>query len=193
MIKALLISIIIGTVFLIVLVWIVPFNPTENSYAQKQGTCKDLDFLWQHTYGAGKSHLSPNQKHSRLLELTPACVVFDGKIRGTPTTAEHDGDLTFNADPDGTAPNDNWKLLNVNNTGHGLHIEIICWEKLTPSYTTVFGDYCKGVDPKTHIPTLKAGDHVRITGKWVKDVGYPKPDHVEWNEIHPVESIQKLP
>jgi len=193
MIKSLLISIIISSVFLIVLVEVVPFNPTEYSYAQKQGDCKILDSLWEHTYGAGKSHWSPGQTHSRLLGHTPACVVFDGKIRGTPTTEEHDGDLTFNVDPDGTAPNENWKLLNVNNTGHGLHIEIICWEKPSSSYTNKFGDYCKGVDTRTHIPTLKASDHVRITGKWVKDIGYPQPDHVEWNEIHPVESIQKLP
>ncbi len=74
-----------------------------------------------------------------------------------------------------------------------MHIEIICWEKPSSSYISAFGDYCKGVDTRSHIPTLKAGDHVRITGKWVKDIGYPKPDHVEWNEIHPVESIQKLP
>ena len=96
MIKSSLISIIISSVFLIVLVGVVPFNPTENSYAQKKGDCKILDFLWEHTYGAGRSHWSSGQTHSRLLGHTPACVVFDGKIRGTPTTEEHDGDLTFN-------------------------------------------------------------------------------------------------
>ena len=196
MIKALLISIIIISVFLIGLVGVVLFNSTGNSYAQKKGDCKNLDFLWEHTYGAGNSHQSPGQKYSRLqVHTSPSqgCVVFDGKIRGTPTTEEHDGDLTFNVDPDGTAPNDNWKLLNVNNTGHGLHVEIICWN--TPDYkkySNFKGHFCDGVDPRAHIPTLKAGDHVRITGKWVKDIGYPKQDHIEWNEIHPVESIQLI-
>ncbi len=40
MIKALLISIIINSVFLIGLVGIVLFNSAENSYAQKKGTAK---------------------------------------------------------------------------------------------------------------------------------------------------------
>ena len=47
--------------------------------------------------------------------------------------------------------------------------------------------FCNGVNPHGHIPTLKQGDRIRITGKWVQDIGYPKPDHPQWNEIHPVE------
>ncbi len=185
---------IVSSVFLIGLVGVAPFNPTTNSYAQKQGNCKILDSLWEHTYGAGKSHWSHTQTYSRLKEHLPACVVFDGHIRGIPSDTERDGDLTFNVDPDGTKPNDNWALLNKENGAHGLHIEIICWN--TPDYSRYSnfnGHFCDGVDPRAHIPTLKAGDHVRITGKWVQDMGYPKPDHDQWNEIHPVESIQKLP
>jgi len=48
------------------------------------------------------------------------------------------------------------------------------------------------VDPHVHIPDLRDGYHVRITGKWVQDIGNPKPTHAQWNEIHPVESIEKI-
>jgi hypothetical protein len=101
--------------------------------------------------------------------------------------------LHIDVTPNGTKPNDNWDLLNQNNT-KGLVAEVICWDKPDYSkYSNFQGHFCDGVDARAHIPVLKQGDHVRITGKWVKDIGYPKPDHVEWNEIHPVESIQKLP
>jgi len=38
--------------------------------------------------------------------------------------------------------------------------EIICWEKPDKSYTDKWGQFCEGVDPRQHIPTLKQGDHV---------------------------------
>jgi len=174
------------------------FEPTQTSYAIKKGSCPNMTFLWEHTYGAathGKNHASPNQGHSRLTEHSPACVVFEGHVSGTPKDFEGDGDLHINVVPDGNKGNDNWQLLNVNNT-KGLVVEIICWD--TPNYkkySNFNGHFCDGVDSKTHIPAaanLKNGDHIRVTGKWVKDVGYPKPDHIESNEIHPVESIEKL-
>ena len=52
-----------------------------------------------------------------LKELHPECVVFDGHVRATPTDEEHDGDVTFNVDPD---TNDDKLLLNQYNT-KGLH------------------------------------------------------------------------
>jgi hypothetical protein len=58
-------------------------------------------------------------------------------------------------------------------------------------YSNFNDHFCDGVDSRAHIPTLKADGHVRITGKRVQDIGYPKSDHGEWNEIHPVASIQK--
>jgi hypothetical protein len=36
---------------------------------------------------------------------------------------------------------------------------------------------------------VKYGEHIQVAGKWVKDIGYPKPDHPQWREIHPVENI----
>lgn len=75
-------------------------------------------------------------------------------------------------------------------------VEVICWNKPSTSYNQQWGNYCNGVESRSHFPTLltlKAGDHVRITGKWVQDIGYPKPDHAQWNEIHPAEKIEKIP
>ena len=107
---------------------------------------------------------------------------------------EDDGDVSFNAMPD---TKDDKDLININNTNAlngALHIEVICGKVPISTYISSFGDYCKNVYP-SHIKTdnLKAGTHVQVTGKWVRDVGYPKQDHVEWNEIHPVESIQIHP
>ena len=191
----------LAIVIIIGLVGVVPFNPTQNTYAIKQppGGCPSMNFLWEHTYGAGKSHWSGAQTHSRLRELTPACVVFEGVISNTPQGNERDGDLHFSAIPDGTAPNDNWGLLNKNNTDtigrKVLTIEVICYYQPDyKKYSNFNGHFCDGVDPTGHIPSgLKQGDHIRVTGKWVQDIGYPAPDHLQWNEIHPVESIQRIP
>jgi hypothetical protein len=48
-------------------------------------------------------------------------LVFEGNIRGTTSDTEKDGDLTFNVEPGGIKPNDNWDLLNTKNGNHGLH------------------------------------------------------------------------
>ena len=93
-----------------------------------------MTFLWDHTYGAGKPHQSPQQAkqgHCRLTELHPECVVFNGHVRSTPTDTEHDGDVSFNVDPD---TKDDMDLLNTNNTKalHGaLHVEVICGSNST--------------------------------------------------------------
>jgi hypothetical protein len=183
---------IISSVFLIGLVGVVPVNLSQNVYAIKTGNCKILDSLWEHTYGAGKSHWSHAQTYSRLKPLLPACIIFEGVVRGTPSDPEGDGDLHINLTPDGTKGNDNFALLNQYNT-KGLVAEVICWD--TPNYnkySNFQGRFCDGVNPHGHIPILNQGDHVRVTGKWVQDVGYPNPTHPQWNEIHPVESIEKL-
>jgi hypothetical protein len=193
MIRIFLISI-MSSVFLIGMIGLIPFGPSQNTYAIKKGDCNPttLNSLWEHTYGAGKSHWSFTQTHSRLKELSPACVVFEGVVNGNPSDPERDGDLHFNVTPNGTKPNDNFDLLNKNNT-KGLVAEIICWD--TPDYnkySNFQGHFCDNVFPRQHIPVVKYGDHVVITDKWVKDIGYPHPDHLEWNEIHAVESIKIL-
>jgi len=189
MMKTLFIALLTSLLF-IGLVETVPFIKSQNAYAIIHGSCPNIPFLWSHTYGASPSHQSPKQTHSRLTELHPEFVVFDGHVRGTPTNEEHDGDVSFNVDPD---TKDDKNLLNSNNT-KGLHVEVICAAQPDYSiYKNFNGHYCDGVYP-SHINTanIVPGTHVRITGKWVKDVGYPHPDHLEWNEIHPVESLQIL-
>jgi hypothetical protein len=188
MIRAFLISI-ISSVILIGLVETVPLNQSQNTYALT-GSCPDIAFLWKHTYGAG---LLVGKQTSRLKELSPECVVFDGHVSGTPMLDRDkgggsDGDLHILLTPDAKVDSD---LMNPANGGR-MTAEVICWGSPTKSYTDEWGQFCNNINPKIHIPMLKNGDYVRVTGKWVQDIGYPKPEHAQWNEIHPVESIQIL-
>ncbi|MGA9845618.1 MAG: hypothetical protein WBQ25_25235 [Nitrososphaeraceae archaeon] len=108
-----------------------------------------------------------------------------------PKDYDEDGDVHFNVIPDPKLQD----LLNLQ-SGDEMVVEVICWNKPSTSYNQQWGNYCNGVESRSHFPTLlilKAGDHVRITGKWVQDIGYPKPDHAQWNEIHPAEKIEKIP
>jgi|SRR5690242_3987419 hypothetical protein len=189
MIRIFLISI-MSSVFLTGLVGIAPINLSQNTFAIKTGSCPHMAALWHATYGAG---LLVHGQTSRLKELSPACVVFDGRVSGTPTIdkdshGDSDGDLHILLTPDAKDDSD---LMNSAN-GNRMTVEVICWGRPSPSYTNEWGPFCNNVDPHGHIPDLRDGDHVRITGKWVQDIGYPKPTHAQWNEIHPVESIEKI-
>jgi len=132
------------------------------------------------------------------LSAPSTCAVFEGVLRSNPDQGEGDGDLHISLTPDGTRPNDNFDLLNSNNYKNGQPVmtaEVICWSTANKSYTDQWGQYCTGVNPKPHLPPLtqlKQNAHVRITGKWVQDVGYPTATHAKWNELHPVQSIQIL-
>src|SRR3982750_893356 len=127
-----------------------------------------MNFLWEHTYGAGKSHWSFTQTFSRLKELTPASVAFEGNITGPPQDSENDGDLHFNVTPDNAK--DNFDLLDQHNVDRYnkkvLVVEIICWDKPNYNkYNNFQGHFCDNVTPKAQIPPL-----IRVTGKWVQDV-----------------------
>jgi hypothetical protein len=162
------------------------FMSTQNADAVKTVKCTNMEFLWKHTYGAGV--LSSPQATSRLQPLTSDCVILEGVINNNPADPEGDGDLHFNVTPDPGFTD----LLDKKNNTKGMVVEIICWDK--PNYVKYnkWGNFCDGVKSRQHIGfTPKYGDHVRIIGKWVKDIGYPKPDHAQWNEIHPVESMVK--
>lgn len=201
MIRILLISV-LSSVLLIGLIENASVNLFQNTYGQKTGHCNPATSksLWDHTYGAG---LLVHGQTSRLKELSPQCVVFDGVVRGTPeidkdSKGGSDGDLHIDLTPDGTKPNDNWDLLNGYNT-KGLVTEVICWGHPTKSYTDEWGQFCNNINPQQHLPSLnqlQQGAHLRITGKWVQDIGYPPYPapgaHIPWNEIHPVESIEIL-
>ena len=152
------------------------FIPLQIISAVKQGNCTSIEFLWHHTYD-----------NTRLKEHNAACVVLEG-ILGTPhENDEGDGDLKFTVQPDKGFTD----LLNKYNT-KGMVIEIICWDQPKQDYIKKWGNYCQGVDSRSHIPTnLKQGDHVRVTGKWVQDVGHPGfVTHDPWNEIHSFEKIE---
>jgi hypothetical protein len=175
MLRIFLISI-ISSVFLIGLVGVVPFNLSQNTYAIVQGSCPNMKYLWDHTYD-----------HRRLVEHKPECVVLEGKM-GNIHTGEGDGDLHFSVTPDSKFSD----ILNKANNGE-MVVEIICWDKPGSSYIKQFGNFCEGVDSRSHVPALKAGDHLRVTGKWVQDIGFPTPTHPKWNEIHPAEKIEIIP
>lgn len=169
---------IISGIFLFGLVVVIPFT-ISNIYAIVPGSCPNTNFLWAHTYD-----------NSRLKVLNN-CVVVEGHLHGTFTTDEGDGDITFNVDVDPQFKD----LLNQYNT-KGMHVEIICWKNPDLSYIKRWGDYCKGVESKSHFPGLEQltkTDHIRIIGKWVTDIGHAgQPSHETWNEIHPVEKVEKI-
>ena len=146
---------------------------SNNMYAIQSGSCPNENFLWQHTYD-----------HRRFIEQNPSCVILKGIVNNDPRSDDGDGDLHFNVTPD----NGYKDLMNSNNT-KGMVVEIICWVKPTASYIQTFGNYCQDVNPHNHIAPVKYGEHIQVVGKWVKDIGYPKPDHPQWREIHPVENI----
>ncbi len=167
---------VVSSIFIIGFVVVIPFMLSQNLFAVVKGNCPNINFLWEHTF-----------EHRRFAELSP-CVVLEGVINNDPKISdEGDGDFKFDVTPD-----KGFEDLKNPSNGKGMVIEIICWTKPSADRISKFGNYCEGVDAKSHFPALKYNDHVRITGKWVQDKGYPKADHAQWNEIHPVEKIEKL-
>jgi hypothetical protein len=191
-VKTFLIYVISGILLIGLAGVVISFMSTQNAEAIKTGKCPVMEFLWKHTFGAG---LITTQNHSRLQELTPACVILEGVINDDPKDPEGDGDLHFNVTPDPGFED----LLDKKTNKKGMVVEIICWDKPNYKKYDKWGNFCEGVNSRQHInynnpdKTPKYGDHVRVIGKWVKDVGYPKPDHAQWNEIHPAEIVQKIP
>jgi hypothetical protein len=194
MIRIFLISI-MSSVFLIGMVGVViSLMSNQNASAQVQGSCPDMykgKKLWSHTYGQPEQVINTpptptyDGKWSRFVQHTPSCVVAQGTIENDPAISdEHDGDLHFLLTPDKGYEN----LLNTHNT-KGLMVELICMDKngIAPSYKQEFGDYCRGLDQS--FPTLKYGQHVIVTGKWVQDVGHPTPGHPAHD--HETKSIQR--
>jgi hypothetical protein len=152
--------------------------------------CKETAFLWKHTYGHPNTAGLPHPiTWTRFNVNTPDCVVAKGTIENDPAVSdEKDGDYHFILTPDTGYK----ELLNKYNT-KGLMVEIICWDKkgIADSYKTEYGDYCNGVN--VNFPTLRYGDHIAVTGKWVQDVGHDHATHDPWNEIHPAAKVEKIP
>jgi len=166
---------VISIVFLIGFIAVIPYMTSQNTYAIKEGNCPDINFLWAHIID-----------HRRFVEHKPACVILDGVINNDPNVSdEHDGDFKFDVTPD-----KGFEDLQNQHNAKGMVIEIVRWTKPDQSYIDKHGDYCKGIESQSHYPKLKYNDHVRITVKWVQDIRYPKPDHPQYNEIHPVEKIE---
>ncbi len=135
------------------------------------------DGLWQHVY------------HPARLIVKQPCVTVTGTIVDATNGKEPDG-VRHEADGD----THGWLrvdpqfavLLDAGNTsfeGGNLVFEIVCHFKVTQADAR---PACTGFQDPAAIPP--AGTHVAITGTWVMDT-----NHGQWNEIHPVTSIQVVP
>ena len=94
-IPILLISI-ISSIVLIGMIGIIPFQPSQNTYAIGQGKCPNMKFLEAHTYGAW----SLSTQDGSRLKILHECVVLEGVVRANPTVSdEKDGDLKFGVNP----------------------------------------------------------------------------------------------
>jgi hypothetical protein len=72
--------------------------------------------------------------------------------------------------------------------------EVICHNKIDPSYYTKFGHYCDGVNSILQGEPHQ-GDRLLVSGRWVTDLDETEPQqhrHAPLNEIHPASYIKKL-
>lgn len=121
--------------------------------------------LWQHVYNPSR------------FTVWKRCVTVTGVIDSM--RKEKDGDYHIRLLLDPGQP----RFLNQRNMDaqNGcLVLEIICYNKVTQADAV---EACKDCPENVTIP--KKGDHVQVTGSFVKDL---EANH-GWNEIHPVSAI----
>lgn len=114
------------------------------------------------------------------LQLIRACKDLSGTVTEVHGRNDEDGDITFNLRVD--PPNQ--KAMNARNLAEGgLHVEIVPADEkgCTPgSPVTFHGVPGLGVCSGANLVAPKVGDHVRLIGALVLDIGNG------WNELHPV-------
>ena len=145
--------------FLIIFVFISAF---QFSFAQ----CRTE--LWRFVY------------HPDRFTVYKKCFTITGTVMHK--KKEADGDYHIRLKLDAGQP----RMLNQKNMdkqGGCLVLEIICMKEPTQE---------DAIQPCRHCPTdifvPKVGDHVKVTGSFVKD----NEGNHGWNEIHPVSTIEKL-
>jgi hypothetical protein len=133
--------------------------------------------LWNHVY------------HPTRLMVKSACVTVTGTLVDATAGAQRDG-VRHEADGD----THGWlkvdpqfqSMLNAGNTSAesgNLVFEIICRYPVTQKDAQ---SACRGYSDHVQLPPV--GSHVSVTGTFVQDTF-----HAQWNEIHPVTSVDVVP
>jgi hypothetical protein len=138
------------------------------------------------------SSISVHVYHPNRLIVKQECIAVTGTIvDATATQSKHQADGTrheHDGDTHGWLKVDSGfeNLLNSGNTNDedgNLVFEIICRFPVTQTDAKAA---CQGY--ADHISLPPVGSHVRIVGRFVQDTF-----HGQWNEIHPVTSINVIP
>ena len=131
------------------------------------------------------------------------CITVTGTVYSSSsgTTEEPDGDLHFTLQLDPKYekyPNDKDPQCIPHPAGFpackNIIVEVICHNKIDPSYYTKFGRYCDGVNSILQGEPHQ-GDKLLVSGRWLTDKDETEPPqkrHAPWNEIHPASYIKKL-
>lgn len=121
--------------------------------------------LWRHVY-----------EPERLRIIEP-CIAVEGRVVAVYPAS--DGDLHIGLDPDRKSV---LNLINVMHMHGQLVVEEICHH--APTGYNVKAD-CGDFRPPVLVPNI--GDRVRVTGVYVTDLDN------NWNEVHPVTRIERIP
>jgi len=159
--------------------------------------CTNTDkYLWDHTYGktgtAGEIRLKDSGQ----------CITVTGTVYSSSsgTAEEPDGDLhfTLQLDPQYEKYSNQFDPPCIPHPAgspacKNIIVEVICHNKIDPSYYTKFGHYCDGVNSILQGEPHQ-GDRLLVSGRWVTDLDETEPQqhrHAPWNEIHPCYLYQK--
>jgi hypothetical protein len=162
--------------------------------------CTNTDkYLWDHTYGK-----TDHSGQKIRLKDNGGCITVTGTVYSSSsgTTDEPDGDLhfTLQLDPQYEKYSNQFDPPCIPHPAgspacKNIIVEVICHNKIDPSYINKFGPYCNGVN--TVFPGQPhQGDKLSVSGRWVQDLDEtilpPEKPHAPWNEIHPASYIKKL-
>jgi uncharacterized protein YraI len=154
-----------------------PAEPTATSTPGGAPASACDSTLWNHVY------------HPMRLIVKGACVTVTGTIVDATSGKEPDG-VRHEADGDTHGwlqPDPQFhSLLNAGNQsaeGGNLVFEIICRFPVTQKDAQ---SACSGYTDHVQLPPV--GSHVSVTGTYVQDTF-----HAQWNEIHPVSSVNIVP
>jgi hypothetical protein len=161
--------------------------------------CTNTDkYLWDHTYGK-----TDHTGQKIRLKDSGQCITVTGTVYSSSggTTDEPDGDLhfTLQLDPQYEKYSNQFDPQCIPHPAgspacKNIIVEVICHNKVDPSYINKFGPYCNGVNSILQGEPHQ-GDKLLVSGRWVTDLDETEPPqhrHAPWNEIHPASYIKKL-
>jgi hypothetical protein len=161
--------------------------------------CTNTDkYLWDHTYGK-----TDHTGQKIRLKDSGQCITVTGTVYSSSggTTEEPDGDLHFTLQLDSQYEKYSnqfdppCKPHPANSSAcRNIIVEVICHNKIDPSYINKFGPYCNGVNSILQ-GKPNQGDKLLVSGRWVTDLDETEPPqhrHDPWNEIHPARYVKKI-